>query len=276
VKNIHTLRKRKARQRSGRRFSLIRCLLLACLLAGPALRLFAADPVSLDVAIMRITEPRSPFMVGDELILTAMPEAARWVGARLDFVGVPPGQQEHFTVLRPFARNEHGVFVLDIPVPEGVTRVRYRLVVDGLWMSDPNSQDQELDELGNTISVYTLEREPVRPVVNPKAEEGGRIGFVFKGDPGIRVSLAGDFNNWDPFVDYLRETEPGVYRISLRVGRGPHFYYFFSEGRKILDQFNPDTGQDPDGNPVSFFRFPPRPPESPSPGPEVIPVRQGA
>jgi hypothetical protein len=227
--------------------------------------------------MMRITVPQNPFLVGDVLVLSAQPEAARSVGARFDFVGARPGQQEHFTVLRPFARNENGIFVLDVPVPEGVTRVRYRLVVDGLWMADPNAQDQEIDELGNTISLYTLDREPFRPTVNPKAEEGGRIGFVFKGEAGMRVSLAGDFNNWDPFVDSLTETEPGVYRISLRVGRGPHFYYFFSAGRKILDRFNPDTGEDPDGNPVSFFRFPPPPRQPPSAtaGPEAASGRQG-
>ncbi len=253
MKRTASQKKGKTRDKRPRHVSLIRCLLLACLAAGPALSSFAADAVSLDLAIRRLTEARSPFLVGDELILTYVQEDVSVVGARFDFPGARPGEQESFSVLHPFSRNEHGVFVIDIPIPEGVTRVRYRLVVDGLWISDPNSQAQELDDLGNSISLYTLDRPPSRPIVNPESEDGGRIALVFRGDPGVKVSVAGDFNNWDPFVDFLKETEPGLYRISLRVGRGLHFYYFFSAGRKILDPFNPRTGEDPDGNPVSFF-----------------------
>jgi hypothetical protein len=47
-----------------------------------------------------------------------------------------------------------------------------------------------------------------------------------------------------------------MYRITLRVPAGEHWYYFFTEGRRILDMFNPETGVDPDGNTVSYFSSP--------------------
>ena len=43
---------------------------------------------------------------------------------------------------------------------------------------------------------------------------------MFRGKPGRRVSLVGDFNNWDPFMDPLDETSPGSYSVTLRVPAG--------------------------------------------------------
>jgi 1,4-alpha-glucan branching enzyme len=70
------------------------------------------------------------------------------------------------------------------------------------------------------------------------------------------VSIVGDWNGWDPFVDHLRETEPGRYSISLRVRPGRHWYYFLADGQRVLDVANPATGRDPEGRQVSYFSLP--------------------
>jgi 1,4-alpha-glucan branching enzyme len=104
--------------------------------------------------------------------------------------------------------------------------------------------------------VFKLENEPVRTVINPKPAPGGALSFVFRGSPGRRVSIVGDFNNWDPFMDPMDEISPGSYSVTLRVSAGEHWYYFFSDGRRILDRYNAQTGRDPDGVTVSYFAFP--------------------
>jgi hypothetical protein len=55
---------------------------------------------------------------------------------------------ESYRVLHQFSRNEFGVFLLDYPVPPGVRDMRYRICVDGLWMSDPSNPRVQTDELG--------------------------------------------------------------------------------------------------------------------------------
>ena len=57
-------------------------------------------------------------------------------------------------------------------------------------------------------------------------------------------------------MDPLDETAPGMFSISLRVPAGEHWYYFFSDGRRILDRFNARTGVDPDGGTVNYFVSP--------------------
>jgi 1,4-alpha-glucan branching enzyme len=209
---------------------------------------FAADPITLDIAVKSIDSSRPPRMLDDFLVLSFKPDRfVRFVGVRF--------AHEDWKVLHPYAMNDRGAFVFDYRVPEGVREIRYRICMDGLWMADPANPRMEADAAGVSFSVYTLEKEPVRTIVNPKPA-GDALTFVFQGTAGRRVSLVGDFNNWDPFMNPLEETAPGMYSISLRMPAGEHWYYFFSDGRRILDRFNAQTGVDPDGGTVSYFVSP--------------------
>ena len=229
-----------------KRIGLIRCLLLMAMGAAAS---WAASPISLDIAVKSIGAPQPPRLVGDVLILSFRPDQpTRFVGVRF--------AHESWRVLHPCAMNDKGVFVLDYELPEGVRELRYRIVEDGLWTTDPSNPDTDVDSSGVAFSVYTLQSEPVRTVINPKPGDGG-LTFVFNGPPGKRVALVGDFNAWDPFMDLMDETTPGTYSISLRVPPGGHWYYFLSDGRRILDRHNAQTGTTPDGVTVSYFESTP-------------------
>lgn len=242
---------RRGKQGASGRLRSILCLgiiALAIPLCSPA-SLFAANPITLDIAIQSIEHSEPPRLVGDIAIFSCKPEGSgRFIGARF--------AHEGYAVLHPYARNDNGVFVLDYQVPEGVREIRYRMVVDGLWMNDPANLSSETDELGNAISVFTIEREPARTLLNPKLEADGGLTFTYRGQAGLRISIAGDFNDWDPFIDFLQEIQPGLFRITLRVLPGRHFYYFYSNGSRIIDPANPETGVDPSGRTVSYFLTP--------------------
>jgi len=241
--------------RTGRRprISLLRILILSCLAVGISARAFAATPLTLDLALNGLKEAQPPHLVDDVLILSYKPThplSVPFVGARFD--------TENYAMLHPFSINQYGVYVLDYVVPEHTTAVRYRLVVDGLYVNDPNDSESEMDDQGNLISLFPIDKELPRRIVNPQREADGSVRFVFRGPPGRRVAIQGDFNNWDPFVSQLTETEPGTYSITLRLLPGAHWYRFYTDGRRVLDQYNSDTARDPEGQPVSYFEvFPP-------------------
>jgi hypothetical protein len=230
-----------------KRVTLLRCLMLICFFAGAGTgAAFAANPLALDLAMKSASAAQPPRMVGDTLILTYRPDRpARSVGVRFE--------HESWAILHLYEVNEKGLFVLGYPLPEGLLSLRYRIIVDGLSMTDPMNETTSVDELGNVFSVFTLDKEPSRPIVNPRAEKDGAITFTFHGTPGRRVALVGDFNNWDPFMTPLKETAPGVFSVTVRVPAGGHWYYFMTEGRRVLDGFNARTGTDPDGDAVSYF-----------------------
>jgi hypothetical protein len=137
--------------------------------------------------------------------------------------------------------------------------LRYRLIVDGLWQSDPMAMAQQRDDFGNEISVYRLPLDRPKLVNSPVPGEDGRITFFYRGNPGDRVALMGNFNSWDPFMHPLREDpkDPGLFSINLRVTPGNVYYYFLVGTQKVLDQLNPEEAVDPAGNKVSYYFFGP-------------------
>jgi hypothetical protein len=227
----------------ARRLALI---LLVATAAGAS----AASPAAVDVAVRTIRTMQAPTLVGDTLILTyRSPTKVRFVGARFT--------HELGSVLHVYSVNEQGVFVLDYPLPAGLDRVAYRIVVDGLWMTDPSNPAVEIDERGVEVSMYYVEIEPQRSIVNPDVK-AGRATFVYRGTPGARVSLVGDFNGWDPFDpdSLMEEIRSGVFTLTVDVRPGRHYYAYFAGGRKVLDDANSETVVDPDGRRVSSFTVP--------------------
>jgi len=210
---------------------------------------WAASPLSLDMAMKSITTAQPPHVVQDALILSLHPDRpTRFVGVRF--------ANESWAVLHPYAVNENGVFVLDYPLPEGLREIRYRIVVDGELMADPTNPVVDTDLTGTEVSVVILTQDPVRPIVNPRQERDGSVTFVFHGTAGRRVAIVGDFNNWDPFMDFLAEGDSGAYSVTLRIPPGTHWYYFVSDGRRILDSYNTARAEDPDGSIVNIFTLP--------------------
>ena len=59
--------------------------------------------------------------------------------------------------------------------------------------------------------------------------------------PGKAVSVAGNFNDWDPNAKPMRDkNNDGVYRCQLRLAPGEYQYKFVVDGQWCLDSTNPN------------------------------------
>jgi 1,4-alpha-glucan branching enzyme len=56
------------------------------------------------------------------------------------------------------------------------------------------------------------------------------ISFVFPAAAARRVSLAGDFNNWDPEDMPMYKGSDGVWYLSVSLTPGRHEYQFIADG----------------------------------------------
>ena len=168
------------------------------LLIVVALPLQALDALSLEQRVARLTSAGPPEFWKQQMLLTYMPEPGRpvrYVGARFEhenwgrlhvFSRKPSFDQ---TIIyddetgRPspemIRRPERDVFYLVYDnVPPGKT-LRYRIVVDGLWMSDPSSTMIERDvATGLTVSVVVAPMTAARPLANPTVGENGHVRLV--------------------------------------------------------------------------------------------------
>ncbi len=138
---------------------------------------------------------------------------------------------------------DSGILFFVYEFPEGLKELRYRLIIDGLWVTDPNNPNFRMDNsTGIVHSVVALpERYPIdyekRPVIY--SAPAGSLRFMFDGDPGQRVTVAGTFNNWDPFMYELTERNPGHYELILPLSPGTYRYVYYYKGERVLDPNNP-------------------------------------
>jgi len=200
--------------------------------------------LSLHLHLTGLREAAAPHIVDDYLVLSAT-GPYRFVGAAFS--------HEDWRTIYPFERNRYGVFVLALPVPYGEARaVSYRLVLDGAWAADPANPLRARDEsTGAALSIAEL---PLRSRLvlgawDPASK--GMANFVFLGESGQRVSVAGSFNSWDPFIHEMEESAPGRYELSLPLPPGAYYYVFVYKGERLADPLNRKLMYGSDGRPVS-------------------------
>lgn len=208
--------------------------------------------INIHLEIRQMEEAKAPYFLGNKCIITYKADhPIRYVGAAFE--------HEQFSVIHPFLKNQHDTFILIFPIETNsrIEELKYRIVVDGLWMADPKNPNYILDKNGIAISSIQVPDRLSIITSAPVAEPDGSVRFIYKGPEDRNVYLVGDFNNWDPFMHKLKEVRPGYYQVRLRLLPGNHFYYFVSNGLKILDPLNSKQGLDYEGDEVSFFSLQP-------------------
>jgi hypothetical protein len=222
--------------------------LIILLLIFPSL-LNASIEMSLHLKVVDLKRAGPPEFFGDNIIFTYKnTHPVRFVGAIFEHEG--------YSVTHVYQKNQHNLFFLIYPKPARLTKLTYRIIVDGLIMSDPHNPLVERDILGVEYSVVEVKALPEVLIKNPEKKENGEISFILRTSPGRNVSIVGDFNDWDPFMHPLKEAPAGYFRISLRVASGKHYYYFIVDGEKRLDPLNLSRMINVRGEEVCTFEIP--------------------
>ena len=190
----------------------------------------------------------------------------------------------NYAILHHFEYNRHGVYFIAIPLsslyddlPHQENHVEYRLIVDGIWMSDPHNPENIRDDTGLPISTFLLPSE--RKIIQYPLQNGNAINFIFapqeeglfllSNNRGQRVAInyftpisvyiAGSFNGWDPYMYPLQQIDspiagdPPIFRGTLTLPRGTHYYYYVINGDRILDPHNERTAITSDGRRASIL-----------------------
>ena len=121
------------------------------------------------------------------------------------------------------------------PIPAGIKNMDYRLIINGLWTTDPTNPNRVLGPSGVVESRFLL---PEKPVTAMASAAPGTYTFNFYAPTGETITVAGSFNRWDPFMYELRETSRGFYTLTLPLSPGNYQYVFFYRGEQIPDPEN--------------------------------------
>ncbi|MDR0451398.1 MAG: isoamylase [Treponema sp.] len=199
--------------------------------------------------LLRLQGPGAPEIFEDAVIFTASSSLRRvgvsfanegfskvyWLRQLLipqDPLGAPLPEGKK----SPDPYKDSGVLFYVHPVPDGVEELEYRMVVNGLWTTDPANPSSRRDKFGISTSVVSIPRQEEEKDLNKGPP--GSLNFRFEGPPGETVTVAGSFNGWDPFMYELREYPAGLYSLSIPLPPGTYQYVFYHRGERCLDPFN--------------------------------------
>jgi hypothetical protein len=213
--------------------------------------------------LLTLREPGAPEYFDDGVIFTAS-SAYRRVGvsfAHEGFSRVYWFQQllkakDKLTPKEERSRNiadqyqDSGILFHADTVPPEIRELEYRLIIDGLWTTDPLNPRYRIDQKSGIVrSIIGLPEIQKTPAVF----EGppGALAFNYQAPPGETVTVAGSFNGWDPFMYELQETTPGHYALTLPLPPGTYHYVFFHRGQRVQDPYNHNRAYTVEGMVVS-------------------------
>ncbi|MFP4408732.1 MAG: hypothetical protein ACLFPW_09450 [Spirochaetaceae bacterium] len=228
------------------------------------------DNIHLYREIRGLREAEAPRFMHGHLLFTYRPSEREQRSRMTRMVGISFAH-ERFSQVYAFKRlslsdyPSEDLFYYVMPVPEGREELVYRIVVDGLWGTDPQNPRTRRVSGGVSASLVEIPSEYQGEESFPSVGEQ-RVRFAIELDEDINpflttlrreriptgefadgtVYVAGSFNNWDPFMHRLRPDprNPHRYIGSVRVPPGRHYYYFVVDGVRILDPNNSDQGFD--------------------------------
>ena len=165
-------------------------------------------------------------------------------------------RHEDYRTIHTFRRNPNDVFILPYDPPEGVEKLYYRLVVDGTWMADPQNPKSIETRQDVELSYFELPETKEKTRIK-RVQKPGKVTFTYRSETAQRVSIAGSFNRWDPYMYRLRPVsgEDGLFYITLPLPEGTHYYYFVVDGRRRVDPSNPDRVVSSTGDTLSVIEI---------------------
>lgn len=209
------------------------------------------DSFNYDNLVISLKEASSPAIINDYVVFTSK-TGPGFVGIAFDF--------EEYKTIHPFRvkkiYDEEGKIKTSllfhiIKRPDNVEKINYRLLIDGLWTKDPLNDNTIYDwTTGLTISTVNLGKQ--KPEIT-NVKDSNYTHFVYNGDPGQKVRLAGTFTKWDSWIYELEETKPGFYELTLPLPRGTYYYSYYIGLNSYIDKTNPNKAYTNDGKQTSVI-----------------------
>lgn len=189
-----------------------------------------------------------PFQKDDYIVFTHE-SGPRHIGIAFDF--------EDYKTIHSYMKKSHydidgnqkdSLYFYILELPKDVEEISYKLIIDGIWTTDPTNFQKTYNPY-NGIEVSTLQIQNHH--INETKETDKGIHFIYQGESGKIIRLAGTFSNWDSSIYCLTETRPGYYELYLPLPKGTYYYAFYNGTKSFADKSNPDRAWSTDGRETS-------------------------
>jgi hypothetical protein len=186
------------------------------------------------------------------------------------------GDFDNWRILHRMEKSDFGVFTFlynkrderGIVLKEGV--YRYRYLIDGIWINDPQSDELLYDSKGTALSFFVLHKPIIIVEYNPLHLGRNDYLFYYKNDNANNVSIVGDFNNWNPYSHPMRKNLAGLWEIVIDIPPGVYFYRFVVDGNYKNDPLGRVMVYDIFDNTFTRLEVPLKEPPAPSPARRLV------
>ena len=158
-------------------------------------------------------------------------------------------------------QNVHNIYVymFDKVGEKGIVinkgNYRYRFLVDGLWVNDPENPQYTTDEYGTKLSYFTIKRPIISFNKNPIHIKDDFYIFYYKDDNANTVALVGDFNFWNPFSLPMHKNSAGLWEVIVDIPPGRYAYRFLVDGKYRTDPYGTKIVYDRFSREMSLVRI---------------------
>jgi len=151
-------------------------------------------------------------------------------------------------------KNKYGVWSTYIQLKKG--EYAYKFNIDGVWIIDKNNPNFITDKFGDRRSIVKVKKgdkyykEPIYTGFDrayPPIIKDGVVTFTYKeeeNEHAKRVSVAGNFNNWEKEQYYMSKNLNGIWSTTIVLTRGKYYYKFNVDGIWKPDPQNPNQVDD--------------------------------
>ena len=131
-------------------------------------------------------------------------------------------------------KGEDGIFTYTTKAALEADTYKYKFVVNGDWINDPNNESREPS--GDRNNLFTIEGDNPNKIVSPEVK-GDKVIFRYKNSDADNVYIRG-LNGWDISDEYkmVKDAETGIHTLEVELPHGGHqykFYYKDSAGKEI-------------------------------------------
>ncbi|MGL4367042.1 MAG: glycogen-binding domain-containing protein [Brevinemataceae bacterium] len=133
-------------------------------------------------------------------------------------------------------------------------KYKYRIKIDGIWISDPNNPNFILDNSRQKLSILNLTNNFTAFKKYPYWVSNNTYLFRHYSSGTQNVFITGDFNNWNPYSDQMVYKGAGYFEIELELQpKQIYLYAFVADGEWTSDENNKKQFRNMQNKPINAF-----------------------
>lgn len=151
-------------------------------------------------------------------------------------------------------RGKNGVWFYFLAEYKDKSQVRYKFLVNNIWITDPNNTYSVDDGYGSYISMTESYSSKNSRHLSYEFLNKQTVKFRIYNKSASLISIVGDFNNWNPEHDLLTKGKNNIWSITKKLQPGNYRYKFIIDGQWTHDIYNKQNAADNTGGLASLIQ----------------------